>query len=85
MNPAHVHLWLNHLPVVGTFFGLLLLLVAILRRSAELPACPELCRGAPYCGGKFIRRTRSWKRGSEWRGWKMGSALTSMSPLARSS
>jgi len=36
MNWAHVHLLLNHLPVVGTFFGVLLLLLALLRKSEEL-------------------------------------------------
>lgn len=36
MNWAHVHLSLNHLPVVGTFFGVLLLLLALLRKSEEL-------------------------------------------------
>ena len=36
MNWAHIHLSLNHLPVVGTFFGVLLLLLALLRKSEEL-------------------------------------------------
>jgi hypothetical protein len=36
MNWAHVHLALNHLPVFGTMFGLLLLAFAFLRRSDEL-------------------------------------------------
>ncbi len=36
MNYAHVHLLLNHLPVVGALFGLLLLVVAILHNSGEL-------------------------------------------------
>jgi hypothetical protein len=36
MNWAHVHLMLSHLPVVGTIFGLLLLLLAQLRKSEEL-------------------------------------------------
>ncbi len=36
MNPAHVHLLLNHLPVVGALFGVLLLSVAVLKKSAEL-------------------------------------------------
>jgi uncharacterized membrane protein len=36
MNPAHVHLLLNHIPVLGTGFGLILLIVAILRKSEEL-------------------------------------------------
>ncbi len=36
MNAAHVHLILNHIPVVGTFFTLLLLAGAVLRRSEEL-------------------------------------------------
>jgi len=36
MNWAHVHLMLSHLPVVGTIFGVLLLLLALLRKSEEL-------------------------------------------------
>ena len=36
MNPAHVHFALNHLPVFGTVFCAVLLLAAILRKSAEL-------------------------------------------------
>ena len=36
MNWAHIHLSLNHLPVVGTFFGVLLLLLALLRKREEL-------------------------------------------------
>jgi uncharacterized membrane protein len=36
MNPAHIHLALNHLPVVGTLLGLLLLLFGLARRSDEV-------------------------------------------------
>lgn len=36
MNPVHLHLMLNHLPVVGALFALLLLSWAILRSSEEL-------------------------------------------------
>jgi uncharacterized membrane protein len=36
MNWAHVHLALSHLPVIGAIFGLLLLLLALLRKSEEL-------------------------------------------------
>jgi uncharacterized membrane protein len=36
MNLAHVHLLLNHIPVLGTVFGLILLIIAILRKSEEL-------------------------------------------------
>ncbi|HEX5082515.1 MAG TPA: hypothetical protein VFY40_10745 [Blastocatellia bacterium] len=36
MNWAHIHLSLNHLPVVGIIFGALLLLLALLRKSEEL-------------------------------------------------
>ncbi|MBI4442172.1 MAG: hypothetical protein HY649_02210 [Acidobacteria bacterium] len=36
MNWAHVHLVLNHIPIFGTLFGFLLLLVAVSRRSEEL-------------------------------------------------
>jgi hypothetical protein len=36
MNTAHVHLLLNHLPVMGTVIGILLLALARIRRSDEL-------------------------------------------------
>lgn len=36
MNWAHVHLMLNHVPVLGTIFGLLLLGWALLRRNEAL-------------------------------------------------
>jgi uncharacterized membrane protein len=36
MNGAHIHLLLNHLPVIGAIFGLLLLLLALSRKSEEL-------------------------------------------------
>ncbi len=36
MNWAHVHLALSHLPVIGAIFGVLLLLLALLRKSEEL-------------------------------------------------
>jgi uncharacterized membrane protein len=36
MSPVHLHLILNHLPVIGTVIGVLLLAVALLRRSSEL-------------------------------------------------
>lgn len=36
MNPVHVHLMLNHLPLIGTAFTLVLLLVAFAKKSDEL-------------------------------------------------
>jgi uncharacterized membrane protein len=36
MNWAHLHLALNHVPVLGTLFLLLLFAVGLIRRSAEL-------------------------------------------------
>jgi hypothetical protein len=36
MNWAHVHLMLNHFPLVGIGFATLLLIVAMLRKSKEL-------------------------------------------------
>ncbi len=36
MNPAHLHLMVNHLPVLGAPFVLALLLWALVRRSREL-------------------------------------------------
>jgi hypothetical protein len=36
MNPAHLHLITSHVPVLGTSFGLGLLLLALLRKSEEL-------------------------------------------------
>lgn len=36
MSAAHIHLLLNHVPILGSIFGLLLLLYAMLRRSDEI-------------------------------------------------
>jgi uncharacterized membrane protein len=36
MNMAHLHLMLTHVPVIGTAFALVLLVVALARRSDEL-------------------------------------------------
>lgn len=36
MNGAHLHLLVNHVPVLGLFFGLALLAAALWRRSPEL-------------------------------------------------
>ena len=36
MNWAHVHLLLNHVPVIGVVFGFLLLLLGVVRKSDEL-------------------------------------------------
>ncbi|MBS1809969.1 MAG: hypothetical protein JST84_17545 [Acidobacteria bacterium] len=36
MNPAHWHLLLNHIPVIGTFLGVLLLLYGLARKSDEV-------------------------------------------------
>lgn len=36
MNPAHLHLAINHAPLIGTAFTLLLLVVALAKKSEEL-------------------------------------------------
>lgn len=36
MNGAHLHLLLNHMPILGSLFGLVLLLVALVRRQPAL-------------------------------------------------
>lgn len=36
MNAAHVHLLLNHIPILGTIFGLLVLGYGMLRKSDEI-------------------------------------------------
>jgi uncharacterized membrane protein len=36
MSSAHLHLVLNHFPILGTFFGLLLLLYGLVRKSDEI-------------------------------------------------
>jgi hypothetical protein len=36
MNGAHLHLLLNHMPILGSLFGLVLLLVAMVRRQPAL-------------------------------------------------
>ena len=36
MTAAHVHLLLNHIPILGSIFGLLLLCYGMLRKSDEI-------------------------------------------------
>jgi uncharacterized membrane protein len=36
MNAAHIHLWLNHIPVLGVLFGLLVLLVGLMTKSDDI-------------------------------------------------
>ena len=36
MNGAHLHLLINHIPVLGTFFGLALLAFGVWKRSDDL-------------------------------------------------
>jgi archaellum biogenesis protein FlaJ (TadC family) len=36
LSPAHVHLMLNHIPVLGPFFLALLMILGLFRRSREL-------------------------------------------------
>ena len=36
MNSAHIHLFLNHIPVLGTVFAVVLLAYALLKRSDEV-------------------------------------------------
>lgn len=36
MNPAHVHLLMNHIPVIGVGAGLLLLTYAVMKKSDEM-------------------------------------------------
>ena len=36
MNAIHFHLMLNHIPVLGTAFGLVLLVFSLWRKSEEL-------------------------------------------------
>jgi uncharacterized membrane protein len=36
MNGAHLHLMINHFPLVGLLFGLVILVVAQLRRNSDL-------------------------------------------------
>src|SRR5215471_14527931 len=43
MNAAHVHLMLNHVSIIGSLFGLILLAVAMMRRSRELVTVSLAC------------------------------------------
>jgi hypothetical protein len=36
MNPAHWHLVLNHIPLIGIGFVILLMIIALIRKSSEL-------------------------------------------------
>ncbi len=43
MNAAHVHLMLNHVSIIGSLFGLVLLAVAMMRHSRELVTVSLAC------------------------------------------
>ncbi len=43
MSAAHIHLLLNHIPILGSIFGLLFLLYAMVRKSDEIK---KACFGA---------------------------------------
>ena len=43
MNPAYVHLMLNHVSIIGSLFGLVLLAVAMVRNSRELITVSLAC------------------------------------------
>lgn len=43
MNAAHVHLMLNHVSIIGSIFGLVLLAVAMIRHSRELVTVSFAC------------------------------------------
>lgn len=36
MNPAHIHLTLNHVPIIGLIFSFVLIVAAIIRKNPEL-------------------------------------------------
>jgi uncharacterized membrane protein len=36
MNSAHLHLLLNHFPIIGTLIGFVLLIIAFIRKSSQL-------------------------------------------------
>ncbi len=54
INPAHLHLALNHLPVLGVLFGTILLAVGTLapgrHDSADQPRCPAVDGGSSRRG-----------------------------------
>jgi uncharacterized membrane protein len=59
MNGAHLHLMLNHLPVLGTVFGLLLLAYGLIRKKPDLLklslgvfVLAALAAGAAYLTGE---------------------------------
>ena len=43
MNAAHVHLMLNHFSIIGSIFGLVLLVLAMVRNSRELITVSFAC------------------------------------------
>jgi uncharacterized membrane protein len=36
MNPAHIHMVINHIPIIGIGFVILLFIIALFRKSSEL-------------------------------------------------
>lgn len=43
MSIVHIHLLLNHVPVVGAVLGAVLLAYAVVRRSSEVARSPLSC------------------------------------------
>ena len=54
MNGAHLHLLLNHIPVIGVPLGLLLLAFAFLRRSEEWKRAALWTRGDRALAGSLL-------------------------------
>jgi uncharacterized membrane protein len=42
MNAAHIHLMITHLPIVGAFIGLIILLFAYLKKDANVKTAAYL-------------------------------------------
>ena len=63
MSWTHLHLLLNHILVLGSIFGLLLLVVAMMRRSAELKkvSLGVFIIAAPFAIPVYISRATSQK------------------------
>jgi len=70
MNGAHLHLLLNHIPVIGVPLGLLLLAFAFLRRSEEWKRAALWTRGDRALAGSLLlgssRPRFSWRARRTW-------------------
>ena len=55
MDPIHAHLLLNHIPILGSLFGIILLVIGMLRKNPilEYAGIVTLVLAALFAGAAF--------------------------------